>query len=803
MKNLDRHLLASILGVSATTVLLAQAPVWAAATKITAVRLSPVDGGMNVLLETASGDRPEVFSLNRGNAYIADIVNAQLQIAEGSFRQNKPTAGIASVEVTQIDANSVRVTITGENGAPRGRIIQGGQGGIILSAATGGPPADMPVAMPQNNQQVAQTPYDNPAPSNEVLLPEADPSFNYPVSPNQPAQDPANFNNPPAFQGRAVAPPLGDIAVSNIVPLPGVINLGSNERIPRLVLRDAPVRDVLALLARAAGLNVAYTTSTAGNAQAAEQATGGDGTISLDIENESVQDVFNYVLRMSGLEANRTGNTIFVGKNLPNYAKNNIIRTFRLNQVSAKSAAGYLATMGAEASVVVTTDVTNVSITNAGADAGDIEGVTTGFTSTNRTQTTTIQTLNYEAKSVSPVLRGLQVVVDERLNTLTVIGVPNLVELASSQLMQLDLRQRQVAVNVKVIDINLASQENFNSSFSFGINDTFIINDEGAATVNFGDLQPATNNTLSAAFPIGRPIAPNPISGDPFFNNNRQFTIPGIGFPGIDGGNANFLQPRAPVTSNPLTPGITDYTPAEIQLDDQGRLDIAASAAATAEFALFPNILYPRKFLAQLQAQVVSGTGKVLTDPTLVVQEGETASVRLVESIVQSIETTISRGDGTSNETTDANFEDVGLILGVQVERIDDNGFVTMQVNPVISAPADRVFYGDNGSFATQIVKREVKSGRIRLRDGQTLILSGIITERERETVRKWPILGDLPIVGSLFRNTDKNHQRAEVIVLVTPQIMDDSDRSNWGYKYNPSPEAIDMMRRGQPTQRR
>lgn len=90
MKNLDRHLLANILGVSATTVLLAQAPVWAAATKITAVRLSPVDGGMNVLLETASGDRPEVFSLNKGNAYIADIVNAQLQIAEGNFRQNNP-----------------------------------------------------------------------------------------------------------------------------------------------------------------------------------------------------------------------------------------------------------------------------------------------------------------------------------------------------------------------------------------------------------------------------------------------------------------------------------------------------------------------------------------------------------------------------------------------------------------------------------------------------------------------------------------------------------------------------------------
>jgi type IV pilus assembly protein PilQ len=791
VKNLDRHLLASILGVSATTVLLAQAPVWAAATKITAVRLSPVDGGMNVLLETASGDRPEVFSLNRGNAYIADIVNAQLQIAEGSFRQNKPTAGIASVEVTQIDANSVRVTITGENGAPRGRIIQGGQGGIILSAATGGPPADPPVAMPQNNQQVAQTPYDNPAPSNEVLLPETDPNF-YPSSPNQPAQNPANFNNPPAFQSRAVAPPLGDIAVSNISPINGVINLGSNERIPRLVLRDAPVRDVLALLARAAGLNIAYSNLEKGDVTGeVKQAEEPDNrTISLDIENESVQDVFNYVLRMTGLNANRVGNTIFVGSYLPTQARNVIVRTLRLNQVNAESAAAYLSSMGAETQRPGET--ISIQTVGTGDRQRDIE-----------IRQPAIIPLAAVEGSAPLLLSGLLISLDSRLNTITLVGEPSLVETGVSLVTQIDLRQRQVAVNVKVIDINLAAQENFNSSFSFGVNDTFIINDGGAATVNFGALQPPSSDTFNASSPLGRPFVENPLPRDDvFFNNNRRFTIPGIGFPGIDGGNANFLQPRAPISSDPLRPGISEYTPAEIELDDQGRLDIAASTAAEATFSLFPYILYPRQFLAQLQAQITNRTGKILTDPTLVVQEGETASVQLVEEIVKEVTTTFVDTPGGSRQITTPTFQDVGLTLAVQVERIDDNGFVTMQVNPEISAPADQIPTGDGG-FATQIVRRKVTSGRIRLRDSQTLILSGIISERERTTARKVPLLGDLPIVGSLFRSTDKENTRAEVIVLVTPQILDDSDRSNWGYKYNPSPEAIDMMRRGQPTQRR
>jgi type IV pilus assembly protein PilQ len=109
---------------------------------------------------------------------------------------------------------------------------------------------------------------------------------------------------------RAVAPPVGDIAVSNTDASPTNINLETTERVPRLVLRDAPVREVLALLARAAGLNLAFTTAAAagqqGQVDQAPATPNDEGPrISLDIENESVQDVFNYVLRISGLQANR------------------------------------------------------------------------------------------------------------------------------------------------------------------------------------------------------------------------------------------------------------------------------------------------------------------------------------------------------------------------------------------------------------------------------------------------------------------------------------------------------------------
>ena len=84
----------------------------------------------------------------------------------------------------------------------------------------------------------------------------------------------------------------------------------------------------------------------------------------------------------------------------------------------------------------------------------------------------------------------------------------------------------------------------------------------------------------------------------------------------------------------------------------------------------------------------------------------------------------------------------------------------------------------------------------IRLRDGQTLILSGIIQDQDRTTVSKLPILGDIPLLGALFRKTNRQNERREVIVLLTPQIMDDSERSSYGYNYTPSPQIRQVLER-------
>ncbi|MBR8840313.1 MAG: AMIN domain-containing protein [Stigonema ocellatum SAG 48.90 = DSM 106950] len=819
-----------ILGAGAMIFLAAQ-PVWAQITQITDVQLNPVDGGISVVLKTNSGNRPQVFTTKRGKALVADIINTQLRLSQGNdFRQDNPAPGIASVAIAQLDPNSIRVVVTGIDSAPTSQPVVRKQDSIALgftSTQTGkmptpqtpqaaAPPSEADkMPSPQTPQTAAQAPTPSqPSQKPNVLVPNPKVSIDGKPAPLAGPGQP--MTSAPPFLPRAVAPPVGDIAISNLDASPTTIDLGSQERVPRLVLRDAPVREVLSLLARAAGLNLAYT----GSGGDAPKAGAGDGpTISLDIENEPVQDVFNYVLRLSGLEANRSGRTVFVGPNLPNGTRDVVMRNLRLNQVTVGVALNFLVGLGAESAVSRERQVTSVSAVPVGSAANAV-------TQTQTTTETQIQRLSLDdSKYTKPLLRGLQALGDERTNSITLIGTPRLVEMAMAQITQLDIRRRQVAVNVRIIDVNLSGTQDFNSSFSFGIGNNYFSNDGGAATLNFGGSRPATGAEVTGSV-TSTPVITNPITGTPFVDPNQVTTLPGAGSgttivnqssnpvtlngitvqPNSIGRTANTdtttPKPISPASSNPLTPGFTNITRGTndiITIDSTGKTSVSQGTVSTVTSALSSLYQFPKRFLASLQAQVQNGNAKILTDPTLIVQEGQTANVNLTEEVVGNITNQITRGTGDTTQVVTANKTNVGLTVAVKVERIDDNGFVSLSVAPDVKAPQASVSLnlGQGSSQTITLVSdRSLQSGLIRLRDGQTLILSGIIQDTDRTTVSKIPILGDIPLLGSLFRKTNRQNQRQEVIVLLTPQILDDSERSSFGYNYNPSPEVRQILER-------
>lgn len=579
---------------------------------------------------------------------------------------------------------------------------------------------------------------------------------------------------------RAVAPPVGDIAISNIDASAEKVKFERNITIPRILLREAPAREVLMTLANIAGYNVVFT-SAQGEANATSQ------TVSLEFTDESVENIFNAVLLISGLQANRQGKTIFVGAQLPQGARNLISRTLRLNQVKAVNAATFLATQGAEYQRLV-------------SKTEDIVDPLTGRVIGRRDVPATLEALEpqkTEGSRAALLLTGLRIAADDRLNSINLIGEARQVQIATSLLTQLDARRRQVVINVKVIDVNLLNTDRFNSSFSFGFNDGFFVQDNGAAVVNFGNMNPPSSSTASKPGAFAQPIVPlnNVFSGEgtpalePFFDVQdapfSNITTRGSRVNPDTGRVDTYARPNFGRFNNPFQPGATDRT--------------------LQNFALPGLFQYPQRFLMTLQASIQTGNAKILTDPSLVVQEGQQATVKLTEKVLESVETSVDPLSG--ERTTTPVLAEAGLTLAVNVDQVDDNGFISLSVSPTIASPGSPIQFNSGGltvNTLTPLIRRELTSGLIRLRDGQSLILSGIIQEKQQSSETKVPILGDIPILGALFRSRTNQNSRSEVIILLTPKIMEDTATSTLGINYQPGQDAAEMLQRqGFPVQPR
>ncbi|WP_256091274.1 TonB-dependent siderophore receptor [Nostoc sp. KVJ20] len=128
--------------------------------QVTGVKLRPTDKELEVILENTGSDKLQPVIKSEGNNFIADIPNAQLSLASGSeFRQENPASGITGVTVTNIDANTIRVTVTGEISSPKVDLFDSDEGLIfgITPAATATQPPEIP------QKPASETPQEEPA----------------------------------------------------------------------------------------------------------------------------------------------------------------------------------------------------------------------------------------------------------------------------------------------------------------------------------------------------------------------------------------------------------------------------------------------------------------------------------------------------------------------------------------------------------------------------------------------------------------------------------------------------------------
>lgn len=152
--------------VSSVADLFAQQPTTTPVISITGVKANPTDKGVEVILET-TGQQLQVTNRSTGNNFIADIPNAQLRLPNGNnftFRSEKPLAEITEITVTNVDANTVRVTVVGEKALPTVELFDDNAGLVfgINSAATATQPPQQPQTPQAQEKPTTETPQEEP-----------------------------------------------------------------------------------------------------------------------------------------------------------------------------------------------------------------------------------------------------------------------------------------------------------------------------------------------------------------------------------------------------------------------------------------------------------------------------------------------------------------------------------------------------------------------------------------------------------------------------------------------------------------
>jgi general secretion pathway protein D len=169
------------------------------------------------------------------------------------------------------------------------------------------------------------------------------------------------------------------------------------------------------------------------------------------------------------------------------------------------------------------------------------------------------------------------------------------------------------------------------------------------------------------------------------------------------------------------------------------------------------------------------GNSELLANPELRISEGEKATLHIGQRIPVPV-TTISGYNPTttgSNQNltvpyTSFQYQDVGIKVGME-PRVHHNREVTLKLTVEVSNRGADVEFGGQRqpTFATRTIE-----STIRLKDGETNFLAGLIQTNKVKSATKTPILGDIPLIGRLFTNEHKEEQRTDLVLTMTPHIV-------------------------------
>ncbi len=319
-----------------------------------------------------------------------------------------------------------------------------------------------------------------------------------------------------------------------------------------------------------------------------------------------------------------------------------------------------------------------------------------------------IQNVQNLLKTLVP---DLQYNADERLGMLIVEGTPSAIDQAKQLLAELDRPKDQVMIDVKVVDLTEGGTKRLGINWS----DTGI--GQGIFQTTFTEGATSAVNVPLAAAGITPGVVPSgPPNADTgvveFVANSAAngFQIPGLGAPNFVG---------LPIQS----------------------------------FARSPFVI-----ISTINMLVQTNEAKILASPRVATQSGTEALIHIGDKFP------IVYFDPRAGQFQ-VQYVDIGIKLDVKPE-VKADGWIVTELRPEVSNLIELV----NNQYPRTAIR--TVNTTMRVKDGDTIVIGGLIREDERVTIAKLPFLGDLPVLGVLFRTTSVDKSRSEVVMMLTPHIM-------------------------------
>lgn len=316
------------------------------------------------------------------------------------------------------------------------------------------------------------------------------------------------------------------------------------------------------------------------------------------------------------------------------------------------------------------------------------------------------------AVKISP---NAKVTVDERNNALVVTDTPEGLSAAERLISELDSKPPQVLIETKIvqIDVNKTLQLGVQWEFANGATSGSTFRTLGERTVTVGTEVAAT-------------------------------------------GGPGFLGTRANPTTGEIEETVTQAT-------KPGARGTGVSLPGPQQAGISFGFINNSDILtATLNALETDGQTKTLTNPKVITTNNQAARIQIGSKIP--FKTTTVTGTGIATESI--TFVDVGFIINV-TPTINVDNRIRLKVKPEVSEVAD-------ARVSPPTIDTTVAETEVMIKDGETLVIGGLVSEKMVESASKVPLLGDLPVLGVFFRSTSKDKKRKEILVFVTARVVPD-----------------------------